>query len=181
MKQFSTVLQYRLDFTAHDFNQIMGYQFTLEYDEDLHLLLQSIEAGAIEVGSENFGVKTGGIITTSWDKMEGISIEEGEVLFTLVFEAQQTVQPSSVLSVSSMHTKAEAYTTAGQIMNVALRFVQQSDAYVLYQNIPNPFTSETTIGFDLPRAMEGTLTIFDVSGRMLTTHEGRLQPKATMR
>jgi hypothetical protein len=37
----------------------------------------------------------------------------------------------------------------------------------LYQNSPNPFNPTTTIRFDLPQAAAVSLTIFDVSGRMV--------------
>jgi len=37
----------------------------------------------------------------------------------------------------------------------------------LLQNKPNPFQNETIIGFELPNASAATLTIMDVSGRIL--------------
>ena len=43
---------------------------------------------------------------------------------------------------------------------------------VLYQNKPNPFRSQTMIGFYLPRSMSARLIMFDVTGRLLKTIEG---------
>ena len=37
----------------------------------------------------------------------------------------------------------------------------------LHQNRPNPFNPQTTISFDLPRAMEVSLKIYDISGRLV--------------
>ncbi|MBX2817844.1 MAG: T9SS type A sorting domain-containing protein, partial [Saprospiraceae bacterium] len=42
----------------------------------------------------------------------------------------------------------------------------------LYQNRPNPFNGETTIGFRLPEAMHAQITVYDVSGRVIRTYEG---------
>ena len=42
----------------------------------------------------------------------------------------------------------------------------------LYQNIPNPFISETRIGFWLPEAGRAELMIRDVAGRVLRVIEG---------
>ena len=39
------------------------------------------------------------------------------------------------------------------------------EAFVLYQNYPNPFNPKTTIVFDLPRAGDYSLTVYDVLGR----------------
>jgi hypothetical protein len=39
----------------------------------------------------------------------------------------------------------------------------------LFPNYPNPFNPSTTIAFDMPRAAEATLTVFDVAGRRVVT------------
>jgi hypothetical protein len=44
--------------------------------------------------------------------------------------------------------------------------------FALYQNEPNPFKAFTIIGFDLPEAMNGSITVYDVSGRVLKVIEG---------
>jgi hypothetical protein len=41
--------------------------------------------------------------------------------------------------------------------------------YELSQNYPNPFNSATRIEFDLPRAGEAELAVYDVTGRLVTT------------
>ncbi len=50
------------------------------------------------------------------------------------------------------------------------RILQQG--YVLEQNRPNPFKSETAVGFALPEAMEATITVYDVPGRVLRSLKG---------
>ena len=42
----------------------------------------------------------------------------------------------------------------------------------LFQNQPNPFLHETVIGFDLPKAMDATIVIYDISGRELKRISG---------
>ncbi len=46
------------------------------------------------------------------------------------------------------------------------------NGYLLEQNRPNPFREETTIGFVLPEAMTATLTVYDVTGRVLRSIKG---------
>ena len=44
-------------------------------------------------------------------------------------------------------------------------------------NYPNPFGTSTTIGFSVPQQTDATLTLFDITGRRITTiAEGRYQP-----
>ncbi len=51
-----------------------------------------------------------------------------------------------------------------------------TQAYELEQNIPNPFQEETSIGFVLPQAMKATLTVYDVTGRVIRAVEGDFSP-----
>ena len=44
--------------------------------------------------------------------------------------------------------------------------------YVLHQNIPNPFTDETAIGFVLPQAESAMISVYDVTGRLIRSIEG---------
>jgi len=42
----------------------------------------------------------------------------------------------------------------------------------LDQNFPNPFETQTMIGFVLPEAMEATISIYDVTGRLIRSMQG---------
>ena len=42
-------------------------------------------------------------------------------------------------------------------------------SYALHSNVPNPFTPQTTIAFDMPRQGAVSLSVFDVSGRLVHT------------
>ncbi|WP_421947073.1 T9SS type A sorting domain-containing protein [Phaeodactylibacter xiamenensis] len=75
-----------------------------------------------------------------------------------------------VLGVSSAVTKAEAYGKDGSFQDVAIEFSTGTVAgagFELYQNQPNPFKGETVIGFNLPEAAQVTITISDVTGKVL--------------
>ncbi|NQV16481.1 T9SS type A sorting domain-containing protein, partial [bacterium] len=48
--------------------------------------------------------------------------------------------------------------------------------YELYPNYPNPFNPTTTISYDLPEVSAVRLTVFDVSGREVTTLEQSQKP-----
>ena len=156
--------EYTVEFTAADIVSIEGYQATLVFDNSALELVDIISGVATE---EHFGLAyvNEGLITTSWN---GKATEEA--LFSLVFRASADAQLSELLSVSSRITKAEAYSTAGDYMDVEVTFSGKAVAsagFELYQNTPNPFKGETLIGFNMPADDTVTLTISDVTGKVL--------------
>ena len=48
-------------------------------------------------------------------------------------------------------------------------------SFTLYQNYPNPFNQITTLRYDLPQETDVTLTIYDITGRMVQTLVNELQ------
>ena len=157
--------EYTVEFTAAEITAISGYQATLTFNTAAVELVDIISGIATE---ENFGLTfvDEGLITTSWNG----KATEG-VMFSLVLRATTDAQLSEVLGVSSRITKAEAYDNNGEYMDVNIEFTNGTVAaagFELYQNTPNPFKGETLIGFNLPAAATATLTISDVTGRVLT-------------
>jgi hypothetical protein len=68
----------------------------------------------------------------------------------------------------------EAYNQSDEVMGLKLNFGSSSndDRAALRQNTPNPFADETAIGFYLPKATKGVLTIRDVKGALIYRVEG---------
>ena len=167
--------QYKVDFKASNFNDITGYQFTLNFDQDAVKVL-NVESGVLEVSSDNFGMNRieNGLMTTSWNTGEGMSIAQGEVVFSLIVEAKNGAQLSDVMTVNCRVTSAEAYNSADQIHDVSLNFGGSlaETGFALYQNEPNPFKEATIVGFNLPEAMNATVTVYDVTGKLIKVVDG---------
>jgi hypothetical protein len=118
----------------------------------------------------NFGVFENAV-TTSWNGQAAAATD----VLTLTFRARQNGKLSDVLSVGSNLTYAEGYDAAGDSYSVNLSFNNgkvSGKEFALYQNEPNPFDGTTKIGFSLPESAKATLTIYDVTGKLLRTVEG---------
>ncbi|MCB9276650.1 MAG: T9SS type A sorting domain-containing protein [Lewinellaceae bacterium] len=156
--------EYTVSFAAGSAD-VDGYQGTLTFDNAALELVDVINGVATE---ENFGLTrlSEGAIATSWNG----KVEAGQNLFSLVFRAKTDGQLSELLSISNRVTKAEAYNRAGEYMDVAIQFstgTVVSAGFELYQNTPNPFKGETAIGFNLPADAQVTMTISDVTGKVV--------------
>jgi hypothetical protein len=153
--------EYSVEFNAADLKSVQGYQFALNLDKSKVELVDIVYGVA---KAENFGVFANeGIITTSWNG----EAKQG-ALFTLVLRAKADAQLSNALSLNRVVT-AEAYNSNNDQLNVALKFngAAVATGFELKQNTPNPFNGETLINFNLPKATAATLTISDVTGRIL--------------
>jgi hypothetical protein len=162
-----------LDFTAVDFNHILGYQFTLDFDPD-RLSLGAVQSGQLEISEANFGQRfiDLGVLTSSYHKGESISLKDGAILFSIEITAHADMKISEVLGLHAAYTPAEAYGGYGDKLGLQLVFNSLADSeqseFALYQNKPNPFHSQTIIEFNLPHHTdEAILTIYDLGGKVL--------------
>ena len=169
--------EYTVDFNAKDFANILGYQFTLAFDKNA-VELVDVEAGELaNLDANNFGMSLleEGVITTSWNASQVTSLADDATVFSLTFTAKSNATLSNVLSVNSRWTVAEGYDSNADKLNIGLTFNNGnvvSGDFDLYQNQPNPFKAETVIGFNLPESAAATLTIYDVSGKVLKLVRG---------
>lgn len=162
---------------ADNFNDIIGFQYTLGFDQT-SLNFVEANAGMIELTDANIGTAeiNNGMIAVSWNDVELQSYDNDEVLFTMVFEAAAKTNVENALRLNSALTRAEAYANDFEVINTSLEFRDKGAiaavAFNLYQNAPNPFGNNTTIGFDLPKAAKAKLTVYDVNGRIIKVITG---------
>ncbi|MBK9984537.1 MAG: HYR domain-containing protein [Saprospiraceae bacterium] len=151
--------------SSNDFAAIEGYQFTLQTQG---LEFRGVESGIINMSDDNMGV-FGSTLTASWNKAGGVSAKASDVLFTLKFQATAPGKLSTMMALNSKETQAEAYNTQDDIKGLKLTFrgAEHGAEFALYQNEPNPFKGNTVIGYDMPTSGKVTLTLFDVTGKVL--------------
>ena len=91
---------------------------------------------------------------------------------------RKDIRWSEVIALSDQYTRAEAYAenADGQLERKGLQLnfgqaTQPTANFELYQNQPNPFNNETQISFELPVSGKATLSVYDVSGKLLKVIE----------
>ena len=154
---------------SSNFKDITAYQFTMELSG-----LEFIEAisGGVEVGESNFGILDKNTVTTAWFSPEGVTTDQE--LFSLVFRTTEDVRLSDAFAISSRVTQAIAYTSNQQQLDVNFEYISNNDVseFKLYQNTPNPFSESTSIGFNLVKSSDITLTIMDITGKQIGVKKG---------
>ncbi|MFZ1515830.1 MAG: T9SS type A sorting domain-containing protein [Saprospiraceae bacterium] len=168
---------YKIGFKSSDFKNIVGYQFTLKFDQG-SLRYEGVESGALQITESNFGSTriADGILTTSWNADEGVTMSENDELFILKFKAIKSGKLSNLMVITGNPTLAQAYDDKDNILEAVLtantgKESVESGVFELLQNEPNPFSKETSIGFRLPETSVVKLTIYDATGKVISVQE----------
>jgi len=151
---------------ARDMNDIYGFQNTINFD-GTSMTFVGVTPGSLDMTSNNVALtSSNNDLSISWNTTKAESHDSETALFYLEFDVNSTVQLSSSISMSSSITKAEAYNSDLDVMNVDLAFRgNAATELVLYQNVPNPFYAETEVRFSIPTASKVIFTVYDVNGR----------------
>ncbi|MCI4650971.1 T9SS type A sorting domain-containing protein, partial [Phaeodactylibacter sp.] len=166
--------EYRIPFTAPQLAAIEGFQGTLEFDAQALELVEVIP-GIAKEGHFGLTQAAQGRVAMSWNWASEAAVPTNSKMFTLVLRARTDIQLSEAMGMSDAVTPREAYGNAGTFEDVALSFGQNSmaseEAYYLGQNQPNPYRGTTMIPFEVPAEEMVTITISDVTGRLIRSYE----------
>ncbi len=132
---------------------------------------------------DHFGLYnlSAGEIRCVWTQAQGTALAASSPLFRLAFQVLQGGgQLSGALQMEPSILPGYAYTSGLAESAVELTFDETTGTpplagqagLQLYQNRPNPFGKNTTIGFFLPEECEAQLRVFDAGGRLLREHSG---------
>ena len=156
---------------------LSGYQFTIQIDPTKVEFVDMI-AGVCNLNKDNLGLTQmdNGFITVSWNAFESVQVKSSDKLFTIVLKALSTSTLSQSIHMNSAITTAEAYDQNLIEKDIRLSFrsdngIISDNGIVLYQNNPNPFSDNTVIGFEVPKAAKATLSIYDLTGKVLFVKE----------
>ncbi len=168
-----------ITFTAENFTDLVSYQFTLGFDADA---IDYVDATLPEYLNSTMVGETqikGGRLAIVWLDSEPNTLDDGSVTFDLTFYAKENL-PSleGLFELNNTMARVEAHNANYQALGVELVLdskttvtsaeeALEQNAFYLFQNRPNPFKGQTTVGFVLPDHGSATLTLFDVAGRVV--------------
>lgn len=167
---------YKIPIRAEHFQDIEGFQFTLNYDAQ-HLVYQGVESGVLPINNSHFGDLKNGVLTSSWNSDHAETHTNDEVLFYLNFKVVEDGALSTSLNINNDVITSEAYTSDESLRTIQLHFADafdkpKKDEIILFQNVPNPFSDQSAINYFLDNEAYVTLKICDISGRSIYQYSG---------
>ena len=112
-----------------------------------------------------------------------MTLPDGSVAYKLQFRVVGESGMSAQLKATSSVVNGEAYDAQLAHLAIVARAgefevvgdggaMSAGDGIQVYQNFPNPFSTETTVRFELPETKQVRLTLSDLSGRVVLTENG---------
>jgi len=141
---------------------VRGMQLAFQL-ENLEIL--SVESGAMLIDEDNYVIDDNEI-RISWNGSQYSN--KVSDLFYLIVKSNLDIELADALTLNNDKLHAEAYLgSALSLHDLALDFENDITEYALYQNSPNPFKDLTKINFSIPKSMEVSFRILDMTGKQL--------------
>ncbi|MFZ1706132.1 MAG: T9SS type A sorting domain-containing protein [Saprospiraceae bacterium] len=146
--------------------QVAGLQFTANFNPSILQLDNVVH----EITSDdNLGLTnlSEGVLTMSWNGQNIATFADEQTLITLEFKARTSGNILEAFDINSSTIRAEMYDEKLSTRKLGWKVEQIENVFVVHQNIPNPFSQFTTIGFEMPEAGNVECTIRDISGKLV--------------
>ncbi len=143
----------------------LGLQMSIKFSDSLSWI--GLEQGSLKISSDQYHFKNN-LLNISHITDEIQKIEKGEVLFVLVFNAKSKGQTASSLQLINM-LSPEIYNEAYDplMLKFNLKNGDLYQEYHLYPAVPNPFTNETVLRFNIPVDETITFQFYTLDGKMV--------------
>ncbi len=138
-----------------------GFQFGLTFDKDI-LSPKSVTVNGRAIESTDYQIVEDELLLLHTENTTWTETDEIEIIF-------ETYQTSTLAETISQSDRVRSLGAAsGEETNFNLSFDNRTKLELkVYQNQPNPFSTDTQIPFDLSEDKEVSLEVFDITGRSL--------------
>jgi len=156
---------------------IASYQYGWNFDPQA-LRYEGVTSNVVSTDDTYFGTMAteAGHLSTLWYGVyEEDQLRSEDAIYTMTFTAMQDGYLSDYLQISSDLIQSEGTDRSEQLLDVTLQYRGETEeliGVVLNQNRPNPFSDKTDISFVLPQAAEATISILDVTGKIILAKTG---------
>lgn len=168
-------------FSVTEEMDLLGFQFTLDFDPASLQLLGLSETAIPNFGDTNINTRhqEKGQVSMSWYDLSDASVTD---LFSLTFKATQSGTLNDLLEISSAITPAEAYTRNEDIVDIDLAFTTDVITTSAIKISPNPVKDgASTISVYTDQNSTLALEIVGMDGRVLQTFSYIAPEKGTHR
>lgn len=165
-----------LVFRTEDFKDLSGWQCGLKIDPTALSVIEIVPLWE-GITQRHFGLSTisDGTLGMSWYAMTGVTLAHDLPLFLLRCKAHRDDNVADVISITSHGILSEVYRMDECVGSVQLQTIPSvSDKTVLLhvEVMPNPFTDQVKLSWNMPQKDRVWIRCFDESGRVVWQRSG---------
>jgi hypothetical protein len=158
-----------IPFEINDKTALIGLQLAMQFDNSKYEFI-GVTSDDVNLNDENVFTENDKI-NLSFSSTNEIIHSTGN-LFKLVFKAKKDVDANEFIKINRASISSEVYEMenneiVASPINLEMRGNNINSSFELFQNSPNPFNSNTMIGFTLPEASEVNFKVYDYNGTVL--------------
>ena len=147
--------------------ELSGMQFELLID---NADILAISSNLLEITNANYRIQ-GNSVKVSWNGIADIKLDNEIPLMSITVTANEDAHLAKSMALKNSILTPEMYVD-NEISEIEVKFRNVVGEFALHQNIPNPFSDKTVIGFDLPDANDYNLLIYDITGKTIKEISG---------
>lgn len=152
-----------------DFSQnLEGLQLGIRFDEDI-IAIKSISSPILDIRADHYNIMDDEVYM-SWDKIGGLEVQKGEVIFVIEIDAQTAGSLSTAGFELIEDFNSELFDSQLEVGSIELS-LRNDDPVIkatqLLQNEPNPFAEMTQVSFDMEHSDLVYIYLYDAQGKML--------------
>jgi len=161
--------EYLIPFYFRTDEEVLGMQLFLNFEED-NMEVMTVESGRMSVSEDNYHIDSNGI-SLVWHNERALTSNAEDALFYIMVRSDRQLN-SDLFSIDYQSRSSELYDRSFGIRNISIERRENNFRNRLYQNVPNPFSSLTTIEFELSDDADVRITIYDTNGRLVKSYSG---------
>ena len=161
--------EYLIPFYLKEDQSISGIQLFLEYD-DRSFEVIGLESGRFDVNESDYYIGDD-VLSFVWFKERAIQTTAEDALFYITVKSNRKLD-ADLFSIGNYAKQSELYDHNFNENSIVLERRQNAFQNRLFQNVPNPFNSVTTIDFELAKRENAQIVIYDTNGRLVKHYEG---------
>ena len=172
--QYLSVGRHAIAVKLNDIVDVYGLQFCIDYNENLVADI-NLESEVLNVTESNYTKTNNKLFTSIHNAISETIIDD---ILAVIIDVKMAGYLSEMISLSDngmineIYSESNATLMSSSLNLEVLNRSTEANTFELLQNVPNPFTTTTEIGFVLPTYQSVTLTIYDVTGKSLIQKTG---------